>query len=127
MASSKYVIGMDFGTDSVRSIIVDVGNGKEISTFVSYYKRWKEGLYSDAAKNQFRHHPLDYTESLTEAIVEAIKLAPQETSENIIGIGIDTTGSTPAPVDRDGTALVLKYGFKMTLMPCLFCGKTIQP
>jgi len=112
MASSKYVIGMDFGTDSVRSIKVDVGNGKEISTFVSYYKRWKEGLYSDAAKNQFRHHPLDYTESLTEAIVEAIKLAPQETSENIIGIGIDTTGSTPAPVDRDGTALALKYGFK---------------
>ncbi len=112
MASGKYVIGMDFGTDSVRSIIADVEDGRQISTFVSNYRRWKEGLYSDPSKNQFRHHPLDYTESLTEAIVEAVKLAPSGTSQNIIGIGIDTTGSTPAPVNRDGKVLALMDGFK---------------
>lgn len=112
MASGKYVIGMDFGTDSVRSIIADVEDGRQVSTFVSNYRRWKEGLYSDPSKNQFRHHPLDYIESLTEAVVEAVKLAPSGTSQNIIGIGIDTTGSTPAPIDRDGKVLALKAGFK---------------
>lgn len=112
MASGKYVIGMDFGTDSVRSIIADVEDGRQISTFVSNYRRWKEGLYSDPSKNQFRHHPLDYMESLTETVVEAVKLAPSGTSKNIIGIGIDTTGSTPAPIDRDGKVLALKDGFK---------------
>jgi len=64
MALAKYVIGLDFGTDSVRSIIVDAENGKEISTFVSYYQRWEKGLYSNPPKNQFRHHPADYIESL---------------------------------------------------------------
>ena len=107
----KYVIGLDFGTDSVRSVIVDVDSGKEISTAVSYYSRWKKGLYSDPTKNQFRHHPADYTESLG-AIKEAVKLAPKGTSDNIIGIGIDTTGSTPAPIDAGGTVLALKQDFK---------------
>lgn len=108
---SKYVIGLDFGTDSVRSVIVDVESGKEISTYVSYYSRWSKGLYSDVSKNQFRHHPLDYLESLEETIIEAIKLAPEGTADNIIGIGIDTTGSTPAPVDKEGTVLSLKEEF----------------
>ena len=112
MVSGKYIIGMDFGTDSVRSIIVDIEDGRQISTFVSNYRRWKEGLYSDLSKNQFRHHPLDYMESLTEAVVEAVKLAPSGVSQNIIGIGIDTTGSTPAPIDRDGKVLALKDGFE---------------
>ena len=110
--SSKYVIGLDFGTDSVRSVIVDAEDGKEISTAVSYYSRWKQGKYSDPSKNQFRHHPLDYMESLTASIRKAVEKAPEGTAGDIIGIGIDTTGSTPAPVDADGTVLALKDGFK---------------
>jgi len=109
---SKYLIGLDFGTDSVRSVIVGAEDGKEISTAVSFYSRWKQGKYSDPAKNQFRHHPLDYMGSLASSIKEAVKTAPKGTSENIIGIGIDTTGSTPAPVDADGTVLALKDEFK---------------
>lgn len=112
MSSTKSVIGLDFGTDSVRSIIVDVDSGKEIATHVSNYSRWADGKYSDASKNQFRHHPLDYIQSLKEAIRGALDKSPSGTSSSIIGIGIDTTGSTPAPVDREGTILSLKDGYK---------------
>ena len=112
MSGSKFVIGLDFGSDSVRSIIVNAGNGKEIATHVSNYWRWGEGKYIDASKNQFRHHPLDYIESLEEAIKGALKKSPENIASNIIGIGIDTTGSTPAPVDSKGTVLALKGDFK---------------
>jgi len=105
MAKAKFVIGLDFGTDSVRSLIADVSDGKEIATSVSYYKRWGKGLYCDPSKNQFRHHPADYKESMTEALTEVINMSPKNTAENIIGIGVDTTGSTPAPVDREGKIL----------------------
>ncbi len=108
MDDSKYAIGLDFGTDSVRSIIINIVNGEELSTNVSYYMRWGEGKYSDPAKNQFRHHPLDYTESLEESVVGAIRKARQNIKGKIIGIGIDTTGSTLAPVDKNGIVLSLK-------------------
>jgi L-ribulokinase len=112
MAENKFVIGLDFGTDSVRSIIVDAGNGEEIATYVSNYRRWGQGKYNNASKKQFRHHPLDYIESLEEAIRGGIDKSPSGINENIIGIGIDTTGSTPAPVDSEGTVLALKDDYK---------------
>ena len=112
MKENKFVIGLDFGSDSVRSIIVNAGNGEEIATHVSYYPRWGQGKYNDASKNQFRHHPLDYIESLEEAIKGALDKSPENIANNIIGIGIDTTGSTPAPVDSKGTVLALKDDFK---------------
>ena len=111
MSKSKYVIGMDFGTDSVRSVIVDVSNGEEISSHISYFKRWEEGRYCSPDQNQFRQHPMDHIESLEESIVGALKKAPPDTADNIIGIGVDTTGSTPAPIDKDGNVLALKEGF----------------
>ncbi|MBM3701107.1 MAG: ribulokinase [Actinobacteria bacterium] len=108
---SKYVIGLDFGTDSVRALIVDVENGREIATHVSNYKRWSSGKYQDPAKNMFRHHPLDYIEAMQDVIIQSIKQAPEGLAQNIIGIGVDTTGSTPAPVDIEGTVLSLKEEF----------------
>lgn len=111
MDDAKYVIGMDFGTDSVRSVIVDISDGKEISSNVSYFKRWAEGKYCKPAENQFRQHPLDHIESLEESVTGALKKTPGNTAENVIGIGIDTTGSTAGPVDRRGTALALKKDF----------------
>lgn len=111
MIDDKYVIGLDFGTDSVRVLVVNAANGKEEFTYVSYYKRWKEGKYSNPENNQFRHHPLDYIESMEEVIIKTLELVPKELTKNVIGIGIDTTGSTPAPVDKDGTVLALKKEF----------------
>ena len=64
MSNDKCVIGLDFGTDSVRALIVNVDNGKEESTHVTHYKRWAQGKYIDSSINMFRHHPLDYLESV---------------------------------------------------------------
>ena len=111
MSKSRYVIGIDFGTDSVRSVIVDISNGEEISTHVSYFKRWAEGLFCNPEKNEFRQHPLDHIESLEDSIVGVLKKVNPDTGDNIIGIGIDTTGSTAGPVDQNGTVLALKEEF----------------
>jgi len=111
MRQDKYTIGLDFGTDSVRVVIVNVANGEEEATFVSNYKRWSQGNYCIPSKNQFRHHPLDYLESMQEVIKGALELMPSQTRENIIGIGVDTTGSTPAPIDKDGNILALNKEF----------------
>ena len=103
----KYTIGIDYGTDSVRSVIVDTSNGNEVASAVFDYPRWKAGKYCDPAKNQFRQHPLDYVEGLEKTVTEALVNAPAGTAENVVGISIDTTGSTPIAVNRDGTPLAL--------------------
>jgi L-ribulokinase len=103
----KYTIGVDYGTDSVRSIIVDTKNGKEIADSVFYYPRWKEGKYCNPSQNQFRQHPLDYVEGLEFTIREALSKAPDGVAENVVAISVDTTGSTPVAVDKNGTPLAL--------------------
>jgi L-ribulokinase len=112
MTASKLVLGIDFGTDSVRSVIVDAGDGKELASEVSYYRRWAAGLYCDSARNMFRQHPLDYTESLEESVRGALHKLGKNAGRRVGGIGIDTTGSTPCAVDRGGTPLALTKGFE---------------
>lgn len=108
----KYVIGIDYGTDSVRSVVVDATNGKTAGTSVFEYPRWKKGLYCDPAQNQFRQHPLDYIEGLEQTVKESIKGLSREMIDAIGGITIDTTGSTPIAVDRNGVPLSMKPGFE---------------
>lgn len=112
MGDPKYVIGVDFGSDSVRALVVNAMTGEELASEVANYKRWAQGLYSDAAQNQFRHHPLDYLEGLEECITGALGQLPATVRENVIGIGVDTTGSTPGPVDKNGTPLALLDDFR---------------
>ena len=112
MSLHKYVIGVDYGTDSVRSVIVDAVNGREISSAVFIYPRWKTGTFCDPAKNQFRQHPLDYLEGLEASIRGALENAPKGAAEHVVGISVDTTGSTPVAVDRNGTPLALLPEFK---------------
>ncbi len=107
----KYVIGLDFGTDSCRALIVDASNGKEIASSVKYYSRWAEGKYCDPKTNRYRQHPADYTEALEASVKEALSKAPAGTAENVAAIAFDTTGSTPVPVDRNGTPLALLPDF----------------
>lgn len=111
MMKESYVIGVDYGTDSVRSVIIRTDTGEEISSAVHEYSRWKEGLYCDATCNRFRQHPLDYVEGLELTISASLKKAGEHVVKNIIAIGIDTTGSTPVAVDRSGQPLALQSGF----------------
>ncbi|MBC7889215.1 MAG: ribulokinase [Ferruginibacter sp.] len=110
--NDQFVIGVDYGTDSVRSIIVNAANGNEIAAAVFYYPRWKEGLYCDAALNQFRQHPLDYVEGLEQTIKSCLQQAGPAVAANIKAISVDTTGSSPVAVDETGTPLALLPSFE---------------
>lgn len=104
---NKYVIGLDYGSDSARALIVNASNGQTLATAVKYYPRWKEGKYCNPAINQYRQHPQDYIDVLEATVKEALSKSPAGTAENVIGIAFDTTGSTPAFTDETGTPLAL--------------------
>ena len=105
MPDDCFVIGVDYGTDSVRSVILDTSNGNEICSDIFYYPRCKEGLYCNPSINQFRQHPLDYIEGLENTIKNCIARAGAAVAANIKAITADTTGSTPVAVDKSGTPL----------------------
>ncbi|MFP4507070.1 MAG: ribulokinase [Cyclobacteriaceae bacterium] len=108
---STYVIGLDFGTDSVRSVLVDTSDGKIINSKVYWYARWKEGKYCDPSANRFRQHPLDHIEGMEVTIREVVKDSGIDPAA-VRGICVDTTGSSPVPVDKIGTPLALLPDFK---------------
>lgn len=112
MGKDQFVIGVDYGTDSVRSIIVNTANGQELASSVFYYPRWKDGLYCNPNDNQFRQHPLDYVEGLEATILACLKQAGPAAAASVKAISIDTTGSTPVAVDETGTPLGLTPGFE---------------
>ncbi len=110
--TESYVIGVDYGTDSVRSIIVNAHSGQEVASSVYYYPRWKSGLFCDSSINQFRQHPLDYVEGLEETIKKCLIQAGPNVAGTIKAISIDTTGSTPIAVNESGTPLSLLPAFE---------------
>jgi len=108
---NSYVIGLDFGTDSVRALLVNTSNGEEIANSVYKYDMWSKGLFCEPKINQYRQHPSDHFIGLEHTIKEVIfksKIKP----DKIKAISIDTTGSSPIAVSKDGTALAFKKGFE---------------
>ena len=107
MDNRKYAIGIDFGTDSVRALVVATDNGEEIASCVSPYKRWSEGKYCNPKQNQYRQHPLDYIESLTEAVNGTLAQCDKAVSDGVVGLSFDCTASTPVLTDCEGTPLAM--------------------
>jgi len=112
MDNQSYCIGVDYGTDSVRSIIVNAYTGQEAASSVFYYPWWRDGLFCNPSQNQFRQHPLDYIEGLEQTIKKCLIQAGPTVRSNIKAISIDTTGSTPAAVNESGTPLALLRAFE---------------
>lgn len=104
---NKYIIGIDYGTDSCRALILNAQTGEEMASKVIFYPRWKAGKYCNPQKNQYRQHPLDYIESMETAIKGALFHCSNNVAENVVGLSFDTTGSTPVVLNKDGIPLAL--------------------
>jgi len=109
---TNYVIGLDYGTDSVRTVIINASNGEEIASSVFNYPRWNKGKYCMPGKNQFRQHPIDYLQGLEVTIRGCLDEVSEDVRKGIKAISVDTTGSTPVAVNKDGTPLSLMEGFE---------------
>lgn len=112
MKENGFVIGVDFGTDSVRAMLVDASTGDCLATSVSEYQRWKNGLFCNAAISQFRQHPVDYMEALENSLKECLASVSSDIKKRVKGISIDTTGSTIVAVNENGTPLSLLPEFE---------------
>lgn len=112
MRQDRFVMGIDYGTDSVRAVLVNASNGTEITSSLFHYPRWKEGLYCDPSINQFRQHPLDHIEGIETTIKDCLNKAGKEAAGNVKAISIDSTGSTPVAVDKSGIPLAMAPGFE---------------
>jgi L-ribulokinase len=113
--SAKYVIGLDYGTNSVRTLIVNTANGREVATAVWGYAHGEAGVILARDPNLARQHPTDYVKgaevTIKKALAEAKKSVRGFKPDQVIGIGVDTTGSTPLPVDASGQPLAFDKKF----------------
>jgi len=113
--SAQYTLGLDYGTNSVRTLIVNTANGKEVATAVWGYEHGTAGVILGRDPNLARQHPADYVKGAEVAIKKALADAKKHVRgfkpEHVIGIGVDTTGSTPLPVDQNGTPLAFDKRF----------------
>jgi len=117
---AKYAIGLDYGTNSCRSLIVNLESGAEVATHVFNYPSGEMGVLVDHKDpNVARQHPQDYLKGLETILAEVVKKAAATdkdfSSDKVVGIGIDTTGSTPLPVTKEGTPLAFLPAFKENL------------
>jgi L-ribulokinase len=111
----KYAIGLDYGTNSVRSLLVNVANGREVGTSVWNYEHGTEGVILSSDPNLARQHPADYLKGgeivIKRALSQAKRGIKRFSPDQVIGIGVDTTGSTPLPVDEEGQPLAFQRKF----------------
>lgn len=117
--SAKYVIGLDYGTNTVRALLVDAANGKEVATSVWGYAHGTEGVILSRDPNLARQHPEDYVVGAEKAVRQVLAAARRAVKafkpEHVVGLGVDTTGSTPIPVDAQGKPLAFQKRFAKNL------------
>src|SRR5689334_13723888 len=111
----QYSIGLDYGTNSVRGLLVDIATGDEIATSVFDYRHGEAGIVLDPSEPDLaRQHPRDYVDgadAVIRAVLEQASTQQGFSTAQVIGIGVDTTGSTPIPVDADGQPLAFDPAF----------------
>jgi L-ribulokinase len=116
---SSYSLGVDFGTNSVRALLVDTSDGTEIGTAVRDYSSGHRGILESPHDPLLaRQNPRDYLDGLQHCVAECVRNArstPGFSPDRIVGIGIDTTGSTPIPVDSTGQPLAFQERFRNDL------------
>ena len=117
MGSSRYCLGLDYGTNTARALIVDARDGAEIAGAVAPYPSAEEGILTDASDPLLaRQNPLDYEATLLSATREALEHLDESVGpgarETIIGIGIGATASTPIAVDEELRPLARQENFK---------------
>ncbi|MES3023012.1 MAG: ribulokinase [Pseudomonadota bacterium] len=108
---TSYALGLDYGSDSVRALLVDTADGTELASHVVEFPRWKLGRFCQPSIKQFRQHPLDYLDSLERVLGGLWERAPAGAAARVIGLSFDTTGSTPVAIDSEGVALALRPEF----------------
>lgn len=114
--TAKFSIGVDYGTNSVRALVVDIANGNELSSSVFPYPTGESGIIVSKKDHQLaRQNPADYIDgfmaTVSDAVAKAAKADQNFNADRVVGIGVDTTGSTPIPVDKDGVPLAMKRKF----------------
>lgn len=113
--SARYSLGLDYGTNSVRALVVDIANGREVASAVWNYEQGEAGVILGRDPNLARQHPADYVKGAEESICAALASARRKIKgfrpSAVIGIGVDTTGSTPLPVDANGRPLAFHKKF----------------
>src|SRR5882724_7261158 len=117
--ATQYTIGLDYGTNSVRALIVNVANGAEVAAAVWGYEHGTKGVILSRDPNLARQHPADYLKgaevTLKQALAAAKRALKSFSRAQVIGIGVDTTGSTPLPVDAHGQPLAFQKKFAKNL------------
>lgn len=115
MKNKKYALGMDFGTLSVRVLLINLENGEETAVSVKNYAHGVMDRCLPCGKklpaDYALQHPSDYTDSMISAIKEVLDISGINADE-IAGIGVDFTACTVIPVRNDGTPLCLEEKYK---------------
>ncbi|MBB4659960.1 ribulokinase [Parvularcula dongshanensis] len=111
MTDRTLVLGLDYGTDSARALLIDAKSGETLGTAVAPYKRWAERRWCEPDRDQYRQHPQDYIDALEEAVAGALSQGGEDAGARVAGLSFDTTGSTPCMVGEDGVPLALKPEF----------------
>jgi len=116
----RYALGIDYGTNSCRSLLVDLDDGAEVGSTVFPYPSGTLGILTDARDPHVaRQNPQDYLDGMVAVVRGALEQAKASVAgfdaAQVVGLGIDTTGSTPIPVAQCGTPLALLPEFKDNL------------
>ena len=123
----RYSLGLDYGTSSVRGLLVDVRDGAEVAASVFPYPHGVDGVLLDSRDAHVaRQHPQDYldgAEAVIAGVLESAKAVPGFDAGQVVGIGVDTTGSTPMPVNADGVPLALLPEFSGNLAAMVYLWK----